>query len=314
MACSTGWWTGSRRPRRPSTGPSPRRWPPPSRRETTRRPCPWRRRRPAGRTCAREKVVSRRYRYVWLCNPKAASRSIIAALRAADPDAEVIRQRTLDEILAARPEVKSYWSFAFVRHPCRRAYSFYVDKHGLARSRAEAHAWFIDPYFGLRTGMRFDEVCRWLNTPYGSDAFADRHWLSQHRQIRIAGRLPDFVGACERLDDDWRTVTRHLRLPFRKLPPVERPRGGPGGRRGARRRHRGAVAAALHRRLQAGRLRGAMMPSCASAAARQVGGPSIHANLPRRRRATRPARSRNPRRDRRTRLSWRTAADAGDNP
>lgn len=165
-----------------------------------------------------EKVVSRRYRYVWLCNPKAASRSIIAALRAADPDAEVIRQRTLDEILAARPEVKSYWSFAFVRHPCRRAYSFYVDKHGLARSRAEAHAWFIDPYFGLRTGMRFDEVCRWLNTPYGSDAFADRHWLSQHRQIRIAGRLPDFVGACERLDDDWRTVTRHLRLPFRKLP------------------------------------------------------------------------------------------------
>ena len=52
-----------------------------------------------------EKIVSRRYRYLWICNPKAASRSIIAALRAADPDAELIRNRTLDEILEARPEL-----------------------------------------------------------------------------------------------------------------------------------------------------------------------------------------------------------------
>ena len=166
-----------------------------------------------------EKIVSRRYRYLWICNPKAASRSIIAALRAADPDAELIRNRTLDEILEKRPELKVYWSFAFVRHPCRRAYSFYADKHGLARSQADAHAWFIAPYFGLRKDMSFDEVCRWLNTPYGSDAFADRHWLSQHRQIRnVDGRLPDFVGACERLDAGWRTVTQHLGLPFLELP------------------------------------------------------------------------------------------------
>ena len=166
-----------------------------------------------------EKIASRRYRYLWICNPKAASRSIIAALRAADPDAELIRGRTLDEILEARPELKVYWSFAFVRHPCRRAYSFYADKHGLARSQADAHAMFIAPYFGLRKDMSFDEVCRWLNTPYGSDAFADRHWLSQHRQIRnVDGRLPDFVGAYERLDADWRTVTQHLGLPFRELP------------------------------------------------------------------------------------------------
>ena len=166
-----------------------------------------------------EKIASRRYRYLWICNPKAASRSIIAALRAADPDAELIRGRTLDEILEASPELKVYWSFAFVRHPCRRAYSFYADKHGLARSQADAYAMFIAPYFGLRKDMSFDEVCRWLNTPYGSDAFADRHWLSQHRQIRnVNGRLPDFVGAYERLDADWRTVTQHLGLPFRELP------------------------------------------------------------------------------------------------
>ena len=44
-----------------------------------------------------EKIVSRGYRYLWICNHKAASRSIIATLRAADPDAELIRNRTLDE-------------------------------------------------------------------------------------------------------------------------------------------------------------------------------------------------------------------------
>ena len=53
-----------------------------------------------------EKMVSRRYRFLWLCNPKVASRSIIAALGAADPDAELFRDRTLDEVLARRPEAR----------------------------------------------------------------------------------------------------------------------------------------------------------------------------------------------------------------
>ncbi len=174
-----------------------------------------------------EKVVSRRYGFLWICNPKAASRSILAALRAADPGAELIRNRTLDEILAARPEIRGYYSFAFLRHPCRRAYSFYADKHTLALRDRNAYRWFIEPYYGLRPAMSFGELCRWLATPCGSDAFADRHWLSQHRQIRFAdGRLPDFVGCCERLDADWRTVTETLRLPFRELPRLNaRPAG-----------------------------------------------------------------------------------------
>lgn len=166
-----------------------------------------------------EKIVSRRYRCLWICNPKVASRSIIAALLAADPDAELIRGRTVDQILAARPEVAHYYSFAFVRHPCRRAFSFYADKHTLARRDPDAYRWFIEPFHGIRLGMGFGEFCRWLSTSFGSDAFADRHWLSQHRQIRAAGgRLPDFVGAHERLDADWRILMRRLEIPFRELP------------------------------------------------------------------------------------------------
>ncbi|MYF94742.1 MAG: sulfotransferase family protein [Holophagales bacterium] len=166
-----------------------------------------------------EKIVSRRYRYLWICNPKAASRSLIAALRAADPGAELIRRRTLDEVLERRPEARGYFRFAFLRHPAARALSAWADKHTLARTERNAYRWFIRPWYGLRTGMSFEEFCRWLGTPFGADAFADRHWLSQHRQIRDAGgRLPDFLGRVERIEADWRAVCERLEMPCRALP------------------------------------------------------------------------------------------------
>ena len=166
-----------------------------------------------------EKIVSRRYRYLWIGNPKVASRSMIAALRAVDSEAELFRGRTLDEVLRMRPQARDYCRFAFIRHPADRAYSFYADKHALASKDRDARRWFVGRYHGLRTGMEFTEVCRWLDTPCGSDAFADRHWLSQHRQIRGGdGRLPDFLGRYERLDADWRAIAEELRMPYRALP------------------------------------------------------------------------------------------------
>ena len=175
----------------------------------------------AGRRTDRraEKIVSHRYRFLWICNPKAASRSLIRALRAADPKARLIRGRTLDEILDRRPALRDYFSFAFVRHPVSRTLSFHADKHGRALHDRRARRWFIEPWHGLSTGMGFDELCRWLATPAGSDAFADRHWLSQHEQLRTRDRgLPDFVGRWETLDDDWRRVAAHTGMPCRPLP------------------------------------------------------------------------------------------------
>ena len=170
-----------------------------------------------------EKIVSHRYRFVWICTPKAASRSLIAGLRAADPAALLIRGRTLEQVFARHPEARRFHRFAFVRHPVRRVWSFYADKHTLARRDRDNRRWFIEPWYGLRLGMSFPEFCRWLATPAGCDAFADRHWLSQSRQLRDAGdRLPDFVGSYETLEADWRTVTERLRLP-----PVELPRLNP---------------------------------------------------------------------------------------
>lgn len=168
-----------------------------------------------------EKVVSHRYRFVWLCNPKVASRSMIEALLQADPAAELLVGQTLKDIFAARPEVRDYYSFAFIRDPCERAFSFFADKHGnlVRNGDPEAIRFFVQPYHGVHEGMTFAEFCRWLNTPFGADAFADRHWLSQHLQIKLPdGSLPDFVGRYESLDDDWKTVTARLGLPQTVLP------------------------------------------------------------------------------------------------
>ena len=174
-----------------------------------------------------EKIVSRRYGFVWLCNPKAASRSLIAALGEADPGAVLVRRRTLEQVYRRYPEARKYFSFAFLRHPFDRTRSFFADKHALARRDPRARRWFIDPWHGLRPGMSFAELCEWLETPCGSDAFADRHWLSQSCQVATAaGRLPDFIGRYETLEADWRAVSDRLGLPPVALPHLN---AGPAG-------------------------------------------------------------------------------------
>ena len=172
-----------------------------------------------------EKVISRRHRFLFIGVPKAASQNLIAALGAADSDARVIRQRTLAQILAAHPEIRDYYSFAFLRHPLHRAFSFYAY---IVRERQQGFLQslnFIGHYHGLHPEMTFGQFCRWLNTPYGSDAFADRHWLSQHRHVQFPdGRAPDFIGRYEHLDADWQRVLAHL-----DMPPVPLPRHGKPG-------------------------------------------------------------------------------------
>ena len=180
-----------------------------------------------------EKILSRRYRFLWIGVPKAASRSLIAALQALDPKAVLYHGLSLDELLLVHPEARDYFRFAFLRHPCARLLSFYADKHVRGRNDREAYRWFIKPWNGLRPGMGFDELCRWLCTPCGSDAFADRHWLSQSRQVIAAdGRLPQYLGRYETLEAGWRTVCERLDMPAAPLPRLNA--GGydamPGGR------------------------------------------------------------------------------------
>ena len=169
-----------------------------------------------------EKVVSRKYRYLYICIPKVASRSIIAALRGADPDAEIIYDRSVADICARRPEVRDYYSFAFIRHPFDRALSLYAEmrffqerfagEHRRLKASRQQH--YTNTFPGLGEIDSFDDYCRWLNTPYGSDAFADRHFLSQHAQLGLAdGGRPDFIGRLENIGEDWPAVAARLGMP-----------------------------------------------------------------------------------------------------
>ncbi len=174
-----------------------------------------------------EKIVSRKYRYLWLCVPKVASRSIMRALCNTDPDAEIICNKRVGEVYAMRPEARGYYSFAFVRHPFDRMFSFYRELHVAHRiytgeqrlHKAEKRQSLFRRFYGLAETRNFDDVCEWLNTPYGSDAFADRHFLSQHLQIHLEdGRLPDFIGRFENIAADLNRVTAHLGMPALALP------------------------------------------------------------------------------------------------
>ena len=165
-----------------------------------------------------EKIVSNRYRFVWLCNPKVASRSMIDALCTIDPHARIVNT-PMDEVLRQHPEAMGYFTFAFVRDPGQRALSFYRDKLVRRPGPTAAYLEEVVPHFhGLGGDMGFPELCRWLCTPFGSDEFADRHWLSQNRQIRIGERLPDYIGRYENLDADWREVASRIGMPLVALP------------------------------------------------------------------------------------------------
>lgn len=174
-----------------------------------------------------EKIVSRKYRFLWLCNPKVASRSVIAALCRADPDAELIHAKSVSDIYEMYPEVKDYYSFAFIRHPFDRALSFYAEMR-FFRERFEGKGRFLkeqrqrryrDMFPGLTDADTFDDYCDWLNTIQGSDLLAERHFLSQHIQIRLPdGRLPDFIGALENFEEDFARVAAVLGMPAPDLP------------------------------------------------------------------------------------------------
>ena len=178
-----------------------------------------------------EKIVSRRYRYVWLCVPKVASRSLIRGLKAVDPEAELIHGSIAD-VYEAHPDARTYRSFAFVRHPFRRALSFYSElflfsERYFARSpeaetprrlKKRKLRMFASDFPGLAKTKSFEDYCRWLHTPCGRDVFGERHFLSQHLQIRLeGGRLPDFVGRHESLGEDLARISASLDMPIPSL-------------------------------------------------------------------------------------------------
>ena len=174
-----------------------------------------------------EAVASRKFGFFWLPNAKVASQAIRAALVRTDPETVIFAERTVAEIYAEYPEVRGHYSFAFIRHPFERALSFYAHLFYPLKNYPEQQysdemktfRGLFRHFHGLKEVRSFDDYCRWLNTKWGSDRFADRHFRSQHVQIRLPdGRLPDFVGRLENIGQDFERIAHRVGMPTPTLP------------------------------------------------------------------------------------------------
>ena len=91
----------------------------------------------------------------------------------------------------------------------------------IASNSSRRNRLFVLSHHGLSPNMDFLSFCQWLASPYGSDEFADRHWVSQHRILtRSNGKLPDFVGLFERLEEDWAKALALAGVPHVELPHI----------------------------------------------------------------------------------------------
>jgi len=115
--------------------------------------------------------------------PKVGTRTLLATLRTGALSPQVEEQEaTLSEVLFRIPLGQSVDVAAFVRNPWARVFSAWSDK--IARLDSDGHrARRIARHKGLWPGMPFANFVEWLASPAGTDAHADRHWMSQHKFI-----------------------------------------------------------------------------------------------------------------------------------
>ena len=103
-----------------------------------------------------EKLISHRYRFIWLCVPKVASRSILYTLRTHAPIQGSWQFYTsLEDIYERCPETRDYFTFAFVRHPLDRTRSCWADKLALPSRRKMFRKTFVE---ALPWGIPGDEL------------------------------------------------------------------------------------------------------------------------------------------------------------
>mgnify|MGYP006275406345 CR=1 FL=1 len=149
--------------------------------------------------------------------PKVASRSLSIAFRDLEGGSLDKRHYLPRDLRNTFPD---HLIFSFVRNPWARIHSCWKDKidNAISLGKLRILARFPD----LRPFMPFEEFVEWLATPDGSDAVADRHWLSQVRHLDISGEsngICDFIGRLEALDDDVAEISRMSGV---NLPPLGR--------------------------------------------------------------------------------------------
>ena len=132
-----------------------------------------------------QKLISHKYKFVYLRNPKTGSSTIVDIITQIDPDVINIhgdRQNIQYTVqINTRDKIKDYYHFTSIRDPYARILSAYKEK--ILDANELKYKYYIEPYYGLYRNISFKDFCEWLNSVYGSDVFADKHWRSQYLNI-----------------------------------------------------------------------------------------------------------------------------------
>jgi hypothetical protein len=137
------------------------------------------------------KVVLLDRRMIWIWVPKNAGGSISRDLLRVHGERAVACALPLELLLRLNPDFRRFQTVAFKRNPYTRVVSCWLNK--VVAPYAANDGYFRKAkYAGLQRGMPFPDFAEWLNTPAGSDARADRHWMSQHLMLKRVDRLLPF--------------------------------------------------------------------------------------------------------------------------
>jgi len=162
-----------------------------------------------------EKVISSQYSFLLVCLPKVASQSIIETFvvnPALDWNA-YIDESTYSKVLD-RPECCNLYKIAFVRNPWDRIASCYRDK--IVYPSTVFKIRYTHRYRGIWPDMPFEQFIEWLAcTEEGSDTYADRHWISQHKLLeeKSGHVVYDFLVRFESLESDLKSVFQSIGAP-----------------------------------------------------------------------------------------------------
>ena len=159
-----------------------------------------------------EKIYSENGKYLYIANPKVATRSVIDYLEKFDSGNIAYKNLALDNLFKLQPSILSYYKFSFVRNPWARVYSCWVDK--ITNQKKFCDIIIISRYKGLYPDMPFSEFVNWLSTEEGQDEFADRHWMSQSKLLEVESNDIHllFIGKLENIESDFKVVARQLSI------------------------------------------------------------------------------------------------------
>jgi len=165
-----------------------------------------------------EKIYSEKHHYLYVANPKVATRSLINYFESHDAASMVFNHQAITRFLAEQPAIQHYFRFSFVRNPWAKVYSSWLDK--ITNQHKFCDASIISRFKGLYPDMPFAAFVEWLSSEEGSDQRADRHWMSQCELLGGSKVLADydFIGRLENIEHDFRQVAKQLSIGPETLP------------------------------------------------------------------------------------------------